>query len=84
MGFDDHKQCEKVEGIEAVKTGFVVLYSILFAESGVYPHSSVHLCVGEKNGEIKIISSFSVIKQCFVINVLNNKTIILLSLVNIP
>ena len=35
--------------------------------------------VREKNGKIKIISSFSAIKLCFVINVLNNKTIILLN-----
>ena len=41
-------------------------------------------CVGEKNGKIKFVSSFSAIKQCFVINVLNNKTIILLNLAEYP
>ena len=35
---------------------------------------------GEKNGKMKIVSSFSSIKLCFVINVLNNKTVIPLSL----
>ena len=45
-----------------------------------YPVISVILCVGDTNGKIKIVSSFSAIKLCFVINVLNNKTIILLNL----
>ena len=40
--------------------------------------------VGEKNGKIKIVCSFSAIKLCFVINVLNNKTIILFSLAEYP
>ena len=38
-------------------------------------------CVGKKNGKIKVVSSFSAIKLCFVSNALNNKTIILLNLV---
>ena len=42
-------------------------------------------CVGEKNGKIKIVSSFSAIKLYFVIrNVLNNKTIILLTVAENP
>ena len=41
------------------------------------------VCRGE-NGKIKIVSSFSAIKTCFVVNVLNNKTIVLLNLVEYP
>ena len=41
-------------------------------------------CVGEKNGKIKIVSSFRAVKLCFVINVLNNKTIFLLNLAEYP
>ena len=54
--------------------------------SVVKRYHAIHiiLCVGEKNGKIKIVSSFSVIQRCFVINVLNNKTIILLNLVGYP
>ena len=40
-------------------------------------------CVGEKNVKIKIISSFSAIKLCFAIKVLNNKAIVLLNLLNL-
>ena len=32
-------------------------------------------CVEEKNGKIKIVCNFSEIKLCFVINVLNIKTV---------
>ena len=32
-----------------------------------------------ENGKIKIVTSFSVIRLCFVINVLNNNTVILLT-----
>ena len=49
-----------------------------------YPAIYVIPCVKEKNGKIKIISSFSVIKLCFVINLLNNKTIIPLNLAKYP
>ena len=42
-----------------------------------YPGIYVISCVGEKNGKIKMASSFSAIKLCFVINELSNKTIIL-------
>ena len=41
-------------------------------------------CVGEENGKIKIVSSFSGNKLCLVINALNNKTIILLDIVGYP
>ena len=37
-----------------------------------------------KNSKIKIVSSFSAIKLCFVISVFNNKMIILLNLVEYP
>ena len=40
--------------------------------------------LGEKNGKIKIAYSFSTIKMCFVINVFNDKTIILLNLAEYP
>ena len=40
--------------------------------------------VWEKNGKMKIVSSIFTIKLCFVINVLNNKTIILLNLKEYP
>ena len=49
-----------------------------------YPAIYVISCVGEKNGKIKIVSSFSAKELCFVINVLNNKTIILLNLTEYP
>ena len=49
-----------------------------------YPSINVISCVVEKNGKIKIVSSFSKIKLCFVINVLNNKTIIPLNLAEYP
>ena len=38
------------------------------------------VCRGKKNGKIKIVSSFSAIKLYFVVNVLINKTIVLLNL----
>ena len=44
-----------------------------------YPAIYVISYVGEKNGKIKIVSSFSVL-----FNVSNNKTLILLSLVEYP
>ena len=44
-----------------------------------YPSIYVTSCVGEKNGKIKIISSFSAMNLRFVINVLNNKTNLLLN-----
>ena len=50
------------------------------SEVNRYPAIYVISCVGEKNGKIKIVSSFSAVKLCFVINVLNNKLIILLNL----
>ena len=46
-----------------------------------YPAIYVISCVGEENGRIKIVSSFSAIKLCFVIYKLNNKTITLFNLV---
>ena len=45
-----------------------------------YPAIYVISCVVERNGRVEIVSNFSAIKRCFVINVLNNKTIILLNL----
>ena len=42
------------------------------------------MCQGEKNDKIKIVSIFSEIKLLFVINVLNNKTIILLNVAEYP
>ena len=36
-----------------------------------YPAIYVIICVGEKNGKIKIVSSFSAIKLCFVVNLFN-------------
>ena len=48
----------------------------------MYPAKYVILCVGKKKGKIKIISS-SVIKLRFVINVLNNRTIMII-LLNLP
>ena len=41
------------------------------------------VCRG-KNGKIKIVSSFPAIILCFLINALNNKTIILLNLAEYP
>ena len=54
--------------------------------SSVVNRYSVYVisCVGEKNGEIRIVSNFSAIKLYFVINVLNNKTMILLNLAKYP
>ena len=49
-----------------------------------YPAINPISCVGEKNGKIKIVSSFSAIKLCFAINVLNIKAIIWLNLAKIP
>ena len=49
-----------------------------------HPAIYVILCIGEKNGKIKIVSSFPEIKLCFVINMLNNKTIIVLNLAEYP
>ena len=49
-----------------------------------YPQIYVISCVREKYRKIKIVSCFSSIKLCFVINVLNNKTIILLNLAEYP
>ena len=31
-------------------------------------------CVGETNGQFKMVASFSALKLCFVVNALNNKT----------
>ena len=41
-------------------------------------------CVGKKNGKINTVSSFSAMKLCFVISVLNNKTIIPLNFGEYP
>ena len=49
-----------------------------------HPVIYVISCVEEKNDKIKIVSSFSAIKLCFVINVVNNKTIILLNFAENP
>ena len=53
-----------------------------YSSSLVNRHPAIYSvsCVAGKNGKIKIVSSFSTIKLCFVMNVLNNKTIILLNL----
>ena len=48
------------------------------------PAIYVILCVGEKYGNIKIVSIFSAIKLCFANNVLKSKTIILLNLAEYP
>ena len=49
-----------------------------------YPAIYVISCIKEINGTIKIVYSFSAIKLCFVVNVLNNETIILFNLAEYP
>ena len=57
-----------------------ILLSVVNRYPAIYIVYAVFYFVScEKNGKIKIISSFSAIIVCFVINLLNNKTIILLS-----
>ena len=49
-----------------------------------YPSIYVISFIREKNGNIKIVSSLFAIKLCFVVNVLNNKTITLLNFAEHP
>ena len=84
VGFDDHKQCEKVEGIEAVEQD-LSYFTVYFLLSLECTRTVRYTCVlGRKWQNKDHLQLFCNKKQCFVINVLNNKTIILLSLVNIP